>query len=393
MRISSSDDHHVDGDMIDDISRNMDAADRVEKEALALRQLRVNYNEYNSSLFGGAMRQPIFAFTDAKQRLGGWRSATRMLDMSRELIWRTGWGQVLEILKHEMAHQYVDEVLALRDNTIEIEPAHGPTFRQVCAARGIDARATSDVDERDVSDSSVDDPSDDEARVAKRVRSLLSLAQSDNEHEARSAARLAQRMMLTHNIKIASDTNVGSDQLGRIYTYRYLGVACGRVYEWQRVLAAILEQHYFVSVIWIPVWQVAKAKRGTVLEACGTLSNIEMASYVHAFLARSAASLWDAHCVGKRMPGRLRYYAGIMSGFREQLDVQEQAQQAEGLIWQGDPDINCYLRKRHPYVRITRRAAARRDGAFSAGQQAGRSIILNKGISGTISSGIRGLLT
>jgi len=318
-------------------------------------------------------------------------SQTRTLDISRELVWRVGWGQVLEVLKHEMAHQYVDEVLAVADSSIAAQSAHGAAFREVCKARGIDARATSEIE--DLS-RPLRNTTDDEARLAKRVSSLLSLAQSQNEHEARNAARLAQRMMLKHNIKVATDSNLrvtGSIDDER-YTYCYLGEACGRIYEWQRTLAGMLEQHYFVSVIWIPVWVVAEAKKATVLEACGTPSNIEMASYVHAFLVRSAASLWQTHTGGKRKSGRLRYFSGIMSGFREQLEDEEIEQQDEGLIWQGDPEVDRYLRRRHPNVRSTRRSAARRDETFSAGQQAGRSIVLNRGISSNASTSILGLL-
>ena len=52
------------------------------------------------------------------------------------LVTEHPWTVVLEVLRHEMAHQYVDEVLGVHDET-----AHGPTFQAVCEARAIDGRA------------------------------------------------------------------------------------------------------------------------------------------------------------------------------------------------------------------------------------------------------------
>ena len=41
---------------------------------------------------------------------------------------------MVEVLKHEMAHQYAHEILGARD-----ESAHGEAFRTVCQRLGIDA--------------------------------------------------------------------------------------------------------------------------------------------------------------------------------------------------------------------------------------------------------------
>src|SRR5436190_6614352 len=83
-----------------------------------------------------------------------------------------------------MGHQFVDEVLGIRSET-----SHGETFRRVCAERGIDARAAGvPVVER-------------EERTLDRIRKLLALAGSSNQHEAEIAMRRAHELMLRHNVE------------------------------------------------------------------------------------------------------------------------------------------------------------------------------------------------
>ena len=109
-------------------------------------------------------------------------------------------------------------------------------------------------------------------------RQLLALAESSNVHEAQAATSLAQKLMLKYNLDSAAlGTRHG-------YGFRHLGVPSGRIIESERLLSVLLGEHFFVEVIWVPVYRPFEKKRGQVLEICGTPPNLEMASYVHAFL-------------------------------------------------------------------------------------------------------------
>ncbi|MFW5739766.1 MAG: DUF2786 domain-containing protein, partial [Myxococcota bacterium] len=90
-----------------------DAAARLsaELEAALVRELRTAYRHINTSLFGGSLRSPTLELSTAQSWLGRWRSETRTLEIGRDLAVEQPWTLVLEVLKHEMAHQYVDEVL------------------------------------------------------------------------------------------------------------------------------------------------------------------------------------------------------------------------------------------------------------------------------------------
>jgi hypothetical protein len=341
-----------------------DAKLTLDLQHATLHALRRSYAEINSTFFKGQLRAPTLTLTGSSRTLGRWRKQDRTLEISWELLAQRSWGAMVEVLKHEMAHQYVDEVLRRHQ-----DPAHGTAFRAVCQERGIDARASGTPVDRVLPD--------EQGRVLERVTKLLALAQSPNEHEAQSAALAAQRLMLKYNLK-----NVAT-QGARGYGFRHLGRSTGRTSESERILAAILGEHFFVEAIWVPVWRPLEGKRGTVLEVCGTPENLELAEYAHSFLTHTAERLWReykrAHGI-RRNADRRSFHAGVMSGFREKLARQKRAQERQGLVWVGDGDLIRFLRQRHPYVRHTRHVSRHRAEVYGHGKEAGRGIVLHRGI-------------
>jgi hypothetical protein len=357
-------------------SRTTDGADddarrlTVELEAALLRELRATFDELNQSYFKRALRPPEIKISDSGRRLGQWDCARRRIEMARALFVRESWGTVVEVLKHEMAHQYVHEILGRVE-----EPSHGPAFREICEKLGIDARAAGVP----AGSPAENDPGRQRhVKVLERIAQLLALAQSSNVHEAQAATSLAQKLMLKYNVEAAA---VGA-RVG--YEFRHLGVPSGRVSESERLVSIILGQHFFVEVIWVPVYRPLQKKRGHVLEICGTRPNLEIASYVHTFLMHSAEHLWAEH---KREHGiksnrdRRTYLAGVMDGFREKLQAETKQHREQGLVWVGDADLSKYFRRRHPHIRHTRTAGPSRNAAHGAGRNAGRRLVLHRGMS------------
>jgi hypothetical protein len=344
---------------------------RLELERAALRAILDTYGHINGSLFRFLLRPPALELTDAADRLGRWVPAHRTIELSRELLSAHGWGVLEEVLKHEMAHQYVDEVLRAQG-----EAAHGPTFRRVCEERGIDARAAG----------APSAAAPEQSPVLERIAKLLALAESSNEHEAQAAMSAAQRLMLKHNIEAA----VSGSQA--VHCFRHLGKPTGRVSEHERRLAMLLDEHFFVQVIWVPVWRVAEAKRGSVLEACGSRDNVELAAYVYDFLMYTAERLYkdDRKRRRDRTHGaRRKFLAGVISGFHERLTRERKRSESEGLVWVGDAEVKAYFRRRHPHVRWARHAVSSSGEAYARGQTAGRSIVLHRGVKSSATGTIR----
>src|SRR5437762_8516986 len=105
-------------------------------EQLALREIAAEHARVNWDRFREKLRAPQFRLIDSQALLGRWCSDERCIELSRTLLFDHPWAALVEVLMHEMAHQYVDEVLAARD-----VQAHGLLFQQVCREFHVDARA------------------------------------------------------------------------------------------------------------------------------------------------------------------------------------------------------------------------------------------------------------
>ncbi len=351
----------------------MEGAERLatELEAAAVRAIRTTYADLNATFFDNRLRRPTIELSDASSRLGRWIRGARRLEIGRTLLGQHGWGVLVEVLKHEMAHQFVDEVLGAVD-----ESAHGPSFRRVCEERGFDARAAGIPSSADGA----------HAPVLDRIAKLLALAGSANEHEAQAAMKAAQRLMLKHNLE---EVTRGPSEA---VSFRHLGSPTGRVSEAERVLANILSEHFFVDAIWVPIWRVREGKRGSVLEIVGRLENLEMAEYVYSYLRTTSERLWGDHKKRHRISGnrdRRAYLAGVMAGFRAQLADQARSHEKEGLVWVGDTAVSDYFRQRHPHVRWTRHVSSRNTTAHRQGVEAGKRIVLHRAVGEGPSAGPR----
>jgi predicted SprT family Zn-dependent metalloprotease len=333
-------------------------------ERALLRELFAEYRRINEGVFKSALTPPTIQLVSSGSRLGCWTRDTRTLELSRELVTRHGWGVVVEVLKHEMAHQYVHEALGRTH-----EPPHGPVYRDVCRSFSIDASSAGVPEAREKG----------EEKIVERVARLLALAESPNVHEAEAAASAAQRLMLKYNVTLQKEAG------SRGYAFAHVGRATGRVSESERILAMVLGKHFFVEVIWVPVYRALEGKRGSVLELCGSPANLAMAEYVHSYLTDTAERLWMDHRASSGVRGnrdRRTYLAGVMSGFAEKLSRQAVSSREEGLVWVKDADLAHYFRGRHPHVRHVRYAGNRKNEAFARGRDAGRRIVLRRGMEG-----------
>ena len=324
--------------------------------AALLQELLAEWKLTNREYFGGALRPPQLALTEGGATLGRWVSRSRTLEISLQLALSQPWGVVVEVLRHEMAHQLVDEALGIHD-----EAAHGATFRKVCERHGFDGRARGMP--------AAEAP--EEERLVDRVRKLLALAESPNPNEAAAALAAAQRLMAKHNIDLAARNAKAG------YTVRFLGEPTGRVREPARLLGGILTQYFFVEGIWTSAYRPREGRRGSVFEISGTVSNVDLAEYVHGFVTGATERLWAAH---KRAQGirsdrdRIAFQSGVMTGFAEKLRAEQATQRGEGLIVARDAGLSAFYRARHPRIRSVRYGGESRGETFAHGRAEGRRL-------------------
>lgn len=341
-----------------------------ELQAATVRELLRAWHHINATLFRRALEPPQIGLTSSLTRLGLWVPATRSLLLSESLVIERPWGVVLEVLKHEMAHQYVHEILGRTD-----ESAHGSAFQAVCARMGIDSSAaglpagsTGDGIESD----------GERARLLKRIARLLSLAESQNVHEAESAMQEAQRLLLKYNLEVPKEG-------GPRQTFRHLGEPRGRVDEHLRLVAVVLGKFFFVETIWVSSFDVRTGKPGSVLEVLGRPENLEMSAYVYDFLLHAAEKLWEQHKTERGISSnreRRTFLSGVILGFANRLREQQRSQQRQGLVWVADAELSRLLRTRHPNIRQVYSQGQPRSETRAAGREAGEKLILHKPIVG-----------
>lgn len=331
--------------------------------AASVAELLQAYLRFNATLFHNALLPPQLGLSKTIARFGQWVPHTRSLLLSEKLVETMPWGAVLEVLKHEMAHQYVHEILGRGDET-----AHGPTFRLLCDRLGIDKAA------HGLPPTQVANPEGTQAAKRRRIARLLSLAESPNLHEAESAMQKAHSLLLKYNLELQTEPQPR-------YGFRHLGQPRTRIDEHLRLVAMVLGRYFFVETIWVPSFEVNTGQTGQVLEVIGRPENLEMAAYVYEFLLHSAQRLWEQH--QQMHPSthnreRRTFLAGVMLGFAKRLQEQHQTEAQQGLVLCADRGVAHMLRQRHPRIRQIRSRGQPRTQARTAGQTAGERLVLHK---------------
>ena len=351
----------------------LDEADRTQTEwsrcfHLALRVLEW-WRRYNRDYAEERLRAPVVHVVPMPGRLGSWDRERRELRIAYEHIVRDPWHVVMGTLRHEMAHQYADEVLGAGD-----EVAHGSAFQRACRVLRADPAASAPLGAATGDTGGAEDPTE---RVMRRVSKLLALGGSPNEHEAASAVQKARALMLEHNLDVVTmDRERG-------FEVRVLGGVRRRRAAWEARLVGLLPEYFFVEVITCPDYDAATDTEGNSYHVYGTAANLAMAEYVYAYISSILPGLWERHRATHAIPGdrdRLQFFEGVVAGFRKKLESEESARVASdnALVWRGDTRLTAFYRWHHPRVRATYSAGRARGAAFGAGHEAGRQVTLRR---------------
>jgi hypothetical protein len=329
--------------------------------------------------------------TDSDSFWAQWNPTTRTILFSRKLIENHNWFQVLSILRHEMAHQLLDE--SYIPGSMEYR-SHGEPFQIGCRILGVPEEYTGAT--ACLQSSSLDwrsEKRDDiTEKLLEKVRKLLSLATSSNEHEALLAMNKVRELYAKYNL----DEAEGS----RKQRFAHLVITHGkkRIEAHQSRTTSILVEHFFVQVITTKIFDAKSLEHHVGIEIVGTRENVMMAEYVYHFLIQQTDYLVSE--IAKTKPlsrvQRKSYKLGALAGFSEKLRETERAKTINdslspntgpGLIrlalakFHRDTVLDRYLNNIYPRLSSNRGSSQYVDGsAFSQGQSVGRTITLNKAV-------------
>ena len=332
---------------------------------------------YLPAAYRDRLKPPLMRLGQMHRRWGYWSCSKREICLSRRLVFDHPWDAVCDVLRHEMAHQLADELLAARH-----EKPHGPRFLQACHLLRADPQASGhypllhqQLDAEGILDGHP---------IIRRVRKLMALAQSRNRHEAEAAMIKAHDLLAKYNLDLVPS------EAPRRFVSVFVGSPALRHFREAYALAHLLTDFYYVEGIWVPAYVVARGKVGRVLEISGTPSNVKIAAYVHDFLVRFIDSRWQDrnHVRGLGRHRKTDFAMGIAQGFRSRLEsFQLQAhgiRPTGALITIEDPQLKSYLTHRYPRLRRFNRTSRHTDeDLVREGSRLGRWLVISQGITHT----------
>lgn len=262
---------------------------------------------------------PVIEIVEAKSYWGYWHHnlGSGTIKLSLNLINEHSWDVVINILKHEMAHQIVTELFDGKNG-------HGELFQRACQLIGVPDEfcgAHGDLP-RIIEDLKEEEINSENRKILKKVKKLLSLAQSKNEHEATLAMQKVNDLIKKYNIE-----RVALNKRSK-YVYKIINHKKKRIENYQRNICSILMNYFFVEIVYSYLYDAQSNETYRTIEILGTIENVLMAEYVYFFLLNQLNFLWSDHQLKTGISNREKrsYWLGVIEGFREKLKQMEEKQ-------------------------------------------------------------------
>lgn len=355
----------------------------------------------------------VIQIKDTQTQLGSWDSDTRTISLSYSFILKNSWNVVLEILKHEMAHQIVSEHF-VSEHGRQVEDAHGAHFKKVCSDLGMENWAKKaridfidDIPLKEAAPSS-----EEESRLMRQVEKLLSLAQSPHENEAVAAMKKVRELYeLYHLDKIKENKDSH-------YETVYILFKKKRVEAYQTIIGSILRKHFFVRIIHSSLFDQEDCQVYKAMELLGSREDALMAEYVYWFLENNLRLMWEQYKTERERSERKTlfefrppikaakntlilkrsFYRGVLVGFMEKLASQQKRSTANPRSGQVDSvsvslvsknllavsakKLLDYQSYKHPRLQTLYQSGARiHSSSYEEGKNRGFKMNLNKPLS------------
>ena len=251
---------------------------------------------------------PTVSIVAGKNRLGYWTPHNQIISISRHLIENNPWETVLEIFKHEMAHQYVSEYFANAD-------CHGKAFKTACGMLGVHPAFTgSSLNQKEQLAAFMGSLPEKAQTMLRRVEKLLALGQSSVESEARAASRKANYLLNKYNLdRIDGDKTDASD-----IRYLYLRTGRKRMESIEKLILGFLEEFYYVNCVIATIYDAEADEEYKAGVLIGRKEALVVAEYVYRFLLNTSRALWKdfrkKH--SGRRTGKVAFDSGFIKGVR-----------------------------------------------------------------------------
>ena len=335
---------------------------------------------------------PVIEVTDATRAFGSWRAETRTLGISGHLIRQYDWDITLNVLKHEMAHQICSEIFR------HAGQPHDKEFLRAAELLGLPreyCRATLDFSSILRDSSAGPQAKERKLMLMSRIKKLLAMTTSSNEHEALSALQMASRIMEKYSLEGPKDLEQED------VTYRIIKTGKKRIEGYQRHIASILSRFFRVKLIYSRLYDPSTDAVYKTFEIFGRCENVEIAEHCFYFLENRLAALWQKNRQAFAAAGRnarKSYFIGILHGFRDKLQAKDEGRgnprctensssmpvpsQAQLYIDHNEMVQRC-VQRRYPRLRLLKHSRQTVSPViYNEGKAAGKELVLSKALQG-----------
>ncbi len=350
-----------------------------------LSQLAREYNDICYQ-YGVRLQPPILAISRNWKQMGSWSSTDRRLSLSHFLISAHPWNLTIQVLKHEMAHQICSEIHRRED------AGHGPLFREACTRLGLDApfhRASADLEEG-IADLAQGSTATEQGRqIIDKVRKLLALGSSDNEHEAALAVQRAGELLTRYRL----DFDALAEDLGLVH--RTINTGGRTLPVHRKSICALLETGFGVRVICASLYDPLANQSFKTIELLGREEEVAIAEHCYHFLENRLQTLWERNRRGFTVNGRIAkksYLLGLLAGFRQTLErsrnatarpSQKSAPASDLPALRAQQRLEDFVAFRFPRLRQMRGKSTMMHGeAYNQAVATGREITLHRPMDG-----------
>lgn len=156
--------------------------------------------------------------------------------------------------------------------------------------------------------------------IVEKVKKLLSLSKSSNEHEAATAAALANKLIQQYRISEAQ-----LSQEGEVIFHDKILYHTGRIIPWKNTLACRLAEVYGCKVI--NNISFPHGRKISNFKLVGRKTDCEICFYMFSWLVLEIQRLADLNAKGKGHKYVFSYCEGIVFGVIEQLNKKQEAKE------------------------------------------------------------------
>lgn len=301
---------------------------------------------------------------ESHNTLGYFDPHTYQIGINIKLMYELKEHTLKNVLRHELAH-YLSYIKYGSDET-----AHGEFFQKTCLDYNWGTEVSKASLNIDLSAQPVGDLASE--KIITRIKALLKLAQSSNEHEANLATLKANQLLLKHNL---AKTNLENNEIN-LYTDTLITAK-----KRNGKMSAIYDilKHFLVAPVFI------YGKGQIAIEASGSKENLELAQYVVDFLDEEMERLWKKQTHQKGLKAKNSFFLGMAKGYESKIQKtrKEFSNEDQKSLVLVENKLSDQVKYVYRSLSSSRSQGSINPHAFQNGVSEGKNLTINKAVKNT----------